>query len=369
MELQRRKFLGAMIATLAASAVVPLTGQAKGNSRPGRIIVDGLDTSVVNEEFLAMARSSEVDCIHISMGDFDSYGQMYRFIDEHSNRVRLATTVAGIKTAKADGVISLVLGSQHANFLEKTLVKGATGRYQPFVDTLRAYYELGLRIQGICYNVANVFGGGMLDPRVPLTRAGHKLVEEVHKLNMILDVGGHTGEQTSLDAIAASSGVPVICSHTNAAALNPNPRAITDRLIEAIASTGGVVGLTAISDFHVRNAESAKEHGPTSAAASLDKHLDQYDHLKRLVGVEHIGLGPDFPWGWNEGFNHQGEGSLTFPTEALGDGNVVLVEGWEDISQLHNVVNGLRGRGWSEKELDALLGGNWLRVYQKVWGA
>jgi membrane dipeptidase len=231
------------------------------------------------------------------------------------------------------------------------------------------YHGLGLRLQGICYNVANMFGGGCVDPRVPLTRAGRRLVEEVHKLRIVLDVGGHTGEQTSLDALEMSSGVPVVCTHTNAAALNPNLRATSDRVMEAIAKTGGVVGITAISDFQVRNQSNYRSHGPRSPQITLDKHLEQYEYVKKLIGIDHIGLGPDFVWGWGEQFNHKAEDSATFPPEALSDGPAATTAGYENISKLPNLVMALRGRGWSDDELDRLLGANWLRVYERVWGA
>jgi membrane dipeptidase len=181
-------------------------------------------------------------------------------------------------------------------------------------------------------------------------------------------VGGHTGEQTSLDAIAISGGVPVVCTHTNAVALNPNPRASSDRLAEAIARTGGVIGITAISDFQVRHAGNAAAHGEQSPQATLDVHLDQYDYFKRLVGVDHVGLGPDFIWGWGDDFVHDASNSITFPPEALSK-RPLTTRGFEDISKLPNLVRGLRQRGWSEPDLDKVLGANWLRVYERVWGA
>src|SRR5690606_5026108 len=108
-----------------------------------------------------------------------------------------------------------------------------------------------------------------------------KLVEQIHKLRIVLDVGGHTGEQTSLDALAMSSGVPVVCTHTNVRALTDNPRCTSDKVFEAIARTGGVIGLTAFNDFHAR---SRKDAGVLrTPQVGLDKHLDQYDYLKRLI--------------------------------------------------------------------------------------
>ncbi len=240
-------------------------------------------------------------------------------------------------------------------------------KYKSKSRALRSYYELGLRIQGICYQVVNIFGGGSVDDSVPLTRVGRRLVEEIHKLNMLLDVGGHTAEQTSLDAIAMSSGVPIICSHTNMEALMPNIRSISDKLCEAIAKTGGVIGITAFSDFQMRSIHNYREHGPQSPQATLDIHLDQYDYVKKLVGVDHVGLGPDFVWGLT--YTNTGEGSITFPPESISDGPPILVKDYENISKLGNVIKGLKDRGWSEQELDKMLGDNWLRVYRQAWGS
>ena len=165
-----------------------------------------------------------------------------------------------------------------------------------------------------------------------------------------------------------SSGVPVVCTHTNVAALVPNVRATSNRVFEAIAKTGGVVGVTAISEFQVRTAANYQAHGARSPQATLDVHLDQYDYLKTLVGVDHIGLGPDFVWGWGETYNMQTRENIAFPPEALSDGPAVTVKDFEDISKLPNLVSGLRRRGWAEPEINKVLGGNWARVYERVWG-
>jgi len=362
--LESTAFVGA---AAALSAALPGVRNAWADS--GRIVVDGLDTSVINAEYIDLLRKGGVHCIQRSAVEFTDFGFMHTLLDELADSMVLTTTVAEIQTAKADGKIALTTGAQHANVLEKYLDKSMEGTIFPMVPILRSFYELGLRIQGICYNVPNIFGGGCRDHAIPLSEVGHKLVEAIHKLNIILDVGGHTGEQTSLDAIAMSKGVPIICTHTNAAGLNANARAISDRLAEAIAGTGGVIGVTAVSDFHVRNPSNYKEHGARSPQASLEVHLDQYDYFKKLVGVDHIGLGPDFVWGWGDKWTHDNTQSLAFPPDSLGDGGPFeVVKDFEEISKLPNVENGLRDRGWKQDELDKLLGGNWMRVYKQVWG-
>jgi membrane dipeptidase len=239
---------------------------------------------------------------------------------------------------------------------------------EPEIGNLRAYRELGLRICGISYNVADEFGGGCFDSQVPLTRAGHRLVEEIHRARIVLDVGGHTGEQTSFDALTISTGVPVICSHTNLRALNDNPRCSSDRLLEAIAKTGGVIGLTAFNDFHARKASDAAVS--RTPQVGLDRHLDQYDYLKRLIGVDHIGISPDFI----EGRNNPGpltaaDRILMAPEAYSQEMPWFYVKGFENIGELPNVTQGLLQRGWSSADLRKVLGENWLRVYEKVWGA
>lgn len=181
-------------------------------------VVSGLDPSDLTEEYLRMLKAGGVNCWHKSMGGIQSFADAYNFIDAHSDEIVAATTVRDIRQAHQQGKIALLFGWQEAGVLPRNY------RGHPVVPTaLRAYHQLGLRIVIIVNNVVNVYGGGCLAPSVGITRAGRLLVEEIHKLRIVLDVGGHTGEQTSLDAIAISAGVPVICSHTNVRALNDNP--------------------------------------------------------------------------------------------------------------------------------------------------
>lgn len=369
--IDRRSFVQGIAATGTALGLPATTDAGLDPPRQplASLVVDGLDTSIVNEGFLGLLRAGGVHCVHKSMGDPASYAAIYAFLARHREAIVPATTVREIREAHRQGRMSMVFGVQHANLLEAAIPKDPTGSYDQLVAGLQRYYDLGMRIHGICYNVANVFGAGCVEPAVPLTRAGRRLVEEIHQRRILLDVGGHTGEQTSLDALAMSTGVPVVCTHTNAAVLNPNLRATSDRVLEAIARTGGVVGVTAISDFHVRSARTYRAHGPVSPQASLAVHLDQYDYLKRLIGADHVALGPDFVWGWGETYDHKAEQSMTFPPEALSNGPAVTVRDFEDISKLPNLVAGLRSRGWTQVDIDKVTGANWLRVYEQVWGA
>lgn len=358
----RRALIGGALAlgvatSLPANAAAP---DAKA-ARRGTLIVNGLDPSARTTTYLDMLEAGGVHCWHQSVGGgIGSFGDLFAFCDANAKRIGRAGSVRDIRRLHAEGRIAHVAGWQSA---EPLIVDG-----EPRPADLRGFHELGLRICGIAYNDVNEFGGGCFDPDVRLTRAGRRLVEDVHRNRILLDVGGHTNEKTSFDALAISAGVPVVCSHTNIRALNDNPRCSTDRFLEAIAKTGGVIGLSAVNDFHARRA--ADRAVPVTPQVGLDRHLDQFDYLKRLVGVDHIGLGPDFIEGRNPPGPLSAEDRILMAAEAYSQVTPwFYVKGFEKISELPNVTAGLVARGWTEAEIGKVLGGNWLRVYEQVWGA
>ncbi len=324
------------------------------------LIVDGLDCSVPTLAYARRLRAAGVGCMHLTVEDQDSRGGRHPFetvaalVEASAGAFRPATTVRAIEAAHRDGAIALVYGWQAADPVN--VVHGS----------LAQYHDLGLRIVGIAYNTTNRYGGGCLDPEVGLTGDGRALVDEVGRLGMLLDVGGHTGERASLDAIERSGGRPVICSHTAMAAMNRNRRNTSDRVCEAIARTGGVIGVLAISDFLVRSAANA--HEPVTPQAPLDRMLDHLDHLRGLVGPDHVGLGPDFM----DGLDHAGGGAWPgrqFLPDMVSEGVAIgHVAGFEAIDQLPAVTTGLLARGWPAADIRKLLGDNWLRVYRTAWG-
>lgn len=323
------------------------------------IVVEGLFAGAMRLSHLRGMQEGGVHCgVAGGPSDMASFAALLHFFDSYASEVVLAKSVAEIRAAYAGGLISNVFCWQSATVLGDSFNSplGSSG------TALRGFHEVGLRQVGLCYNVTNAFGSGCLEPHGPLTRAGQRLVEEIHALGMVLDVGGHTGEQTTLDAITMSEGVPVVCSHTNVAVIADNARCVSDRVIDAIADTGGVIGITAVNDFHVRG------RGNTDPVphVGIEEHVDQYDYIKQRVGVDHVGLGTDFvdgmdiPYGGGINRDIIPEDMVSEPWR--------FVRGFESIAELPNLIDGLRRRGWSDEEVRKAMGANWLRVYQQVWG-
>ena len=331
------------------------------------LVVNGLDVSDLTEEYLDLNRHGGVDVWHKTVGrGLRAFADIHNFVDSHADEIAVVRTVEEMREAAEGNRIGLLLGWQDANAV-------STGRDGPndwwgesTRTELRAYYELGLRVCGIAYQIANVFGGGATDGHLGLSRAGRALVEEIHRLGIVLDVGGHTGDQASFDAIEMSPGMPIICSHGGARALADSPRNLSDRLIEAIARTGGVIGIVAINDFLVRGKEMA--HMPESPWGTVDDFIAHVEHVRDLVGPDHVGLGTDFTTRPGNPTGREARDKPLFGPETMDDGPRRYVKGFENVSELPNVVRALEEREWPEEHVQKFLGGNWLRVYEQVWG-
>jgi membrane dipeptidase len=142
-------------------------------------------------------------------------------------------------------------------------------------------------------------------------------------------------------------------------------------VIEGIARTGGVFGVNVISTFLTWGYKDVKKDRirDRPPVATMDRLLDEIDYLMRLVGPDHIGIGPDFVHGRGT-FKVDPEKSFSFPIEmTYGEDGIEYVRGFEDISKIGNVRAGLASRNYSKENIDKILGGNWMRVYRDAWNA
>jgi membrane dipeptidase len=296
------------------------------------------------------------------------FSRALEFLDTEPSRITLCRSHKEILAAKRAGKVAMVFGWQDSIALEEEY--GNDWRdHKPPLTNLRAWYELGLRVAGLQYNMANQFGGGCLDPTVALTIQGKYLVAQMQELGILVDCGGHIGEQTSLDIIAMARR-PVVCTHSNVLALNDNPRCTSDRVIEGIAKTGGVFGVTAMDCFMTWSRKDAPKAmtGPFPPRAGVARYVDEIDYLKRLVGVDHIGLGPDFI---NDIEPIDPSNSIEFPPEMtyVQTPTLKLIEGFENVDGLGNVRDELVHRSYTPEEIAKIFGGNWTRVYREAWNS
>ncbi len=214
---------------------------------------------------------------------------------------------------------------------------------------LRNYYRLGLRSLILTHNERNFLADGCGEtPAGGLSKLGKQLIKKINKLDMIVDLV-HLGEPGFFEVLELTDK-PVIVSHSNARKLCDHFRNLTDNQIKAIARCKGVIGLNFLC-FMV-DADMGK--------ATLDRFLDHVDYIADLVGIEHVGLGPDFADYYMDVLEEwlMLHGS---PIELA-----KYVDGVEDVSGLPKITEGLSARGYTDQEIRQVLGRNFVRVYKEV---
>jgi len=372
--MHRRVFLqsGTAAFALAAARSRADASQSPSNAAEtgANFVVMGGDVSIPTEPYVELVQKSKIDVwCYNSPESVRDFAYTLELLDKSAGRIALAKSIEDIMAARRAGKVAMVIGWQSCRSLEEAAGNEWRNSLPPRT-ALRAYYDLGLRVANLCYNLANQFGGGNLDPTAPLTRAGAFLVGRMQDMGILVDCGGHTGEQTSLDIIRVARR-PVICSHSNVRSLNDNPRNTTDRVIEGIARTGGVFGITAVDAFMSWGRKDAHKD-PTRdrpTPATVARFVDEIDYLMKLVGPDHIGLGPDFYEGSDmDSFVVDPDNSFQYPREmTYKQAPIQYVKGFEKVSEIGNVVSELRRRNYSDENIAKIMGGNWMRVYRAAW--
>ncbi|MBI3979373.1 MAG: membrane dipeptidase [Chloroflexi bacterium] len=255
-----------------------------------------------------------------------------------------------IRRAKAEGKRAGYLHSQNTLAIEQNL------------DRLNLFYDLGMRMVQLTYNSTNLAGGGCTDRGdAGLTSFGIRVVQRMNDLGMIVDTG-HTGQQSTIDACKVSR-TPVVASHTCALALSGHPRGKTDEALRAIAGTGGAVGVVTLPTFL------GDKPQPT-----VEDFLDHVDYIVNLIGVEHVGIGTDWPlcmphWLLVEIGQWANESEYPEWKRAWQESEWLrTLKGVRDYREFINITRGLVARGYSDGEIKAILGENFLRVFEEVCG-
>ncbi len=298
-------------------------------------------------------RDSGINVFHIAvgMGGPEAYLSTLRFIaswngflanhDQHLLRV---DSPADLERVKASGKIGVLLGVQNSEHF----------RNPADVDY---FHSLGQRVSQLTYNSRNLIGNGSTERRDDgLSDFGLMIIERMNKVGMAIDVS-HCGDRTTLDAFEVSRK-PVLITHSNCRALVPgHPRCKTDEAIKKMAATGGVMGITGVRMF-------VKADEPTT----IEHVLDHFDHVKRLVGVEHLGVGSDIDLdGYDDLPPEENRRLRASYKGSYGFRDKIDIEGLDHPKRIFDLTEGLIRRRYSDREIELVLGGNFKRALSQIW--
>ena len=298
--------------------------------------------------------------------------------------------------ADARGIIDSLRGEMmlvmDADDIERAHREGKYGVILDFQDTtpfgadlgrIELFYNLGLRVVQLTYNLRNLAGDGCTEMHGSgLTYFGREMVQRLNELNMVVDVS-HCSEQVGWDALDISTA-PIMVTHSTSAAVCYHDRGKSDELARAVAERGGFFGVAVIAGFLQEGAE-----------ATLDDFADHVEHLVGVMGIDHVGIGTDkaglgpgtesmieYP----ERMGRYGSSSLYWDAEGLRAAGRAAefdwsgfrrehrlsddhrVVGYDDFGDWPKLTLKLAERGFTEQELRKLLGLNYLRVYRDVVG-
>jgi membrane dipeptidase len=296
----------------------------------------------------------------------DQIQAVHDLAEKHPETWELATTAADVRRIAAAGKIAALMGMEGGYAIDEKL------------ENVDRYYQMGVRYLSPAWTVSTSWAGSSGD-EVGKTRGlndfGKQVIREMNRLGMMVDVS-HLSDKAFWDIVNTSTR-PVIATHSSCRAITDVPRNLTDEMIVALAKTGGVVNVIFYPAFiepgwdekkkrvdaeiasmlqrasdeekgdvahkklardRVRREEFLKRLPPVSVA----RIVDHIDHIVKLVGIDHVGIGSDF------------------------DGIQAVPADMKSVADLPNLTAELLRRGYSESDIDKILGGNMLRVMEQV---
>ena len=320
------------------------------------LVFDGLAIAyVLDEKYSERCLEGGVNAANVTFALEEDWDHTLRNFERHLAKIdkspllMLCRTADEVLAARDKGRLGIVIGTQGASMMDSA----------DHFWRLEAMVRMGLRFLGLAYTTANAFGDGCGEKRdAGLSYLGEELIERVNTLPLMIDLS-HCGHRTRAEA-AALARAPV-CTHSNSDAVRPNGRNTTDATVRAMAAKGGMIGVCGLP-------QSLADSTPT-----LDDLLNHIDHLVRLVGVHHVGIGMDYVESYQDAPSVVAPPSVVTwrtrrpdifgPLAAFGRQSYPI--GVESVRKLSNLTQGLLERGHGETDVEALLGANWLRALRR----
>ena len=342
----KNKYSSKVLDLVQRSLVIDMLAPLKLDFRPEAYALP------LSESEAIMFRTCGITGFHnsVGVGGATAYDDALEFIAAWSGFVGRNThvfTLVGkaddLDGAKAKQKIAVIMGLQNADEFREA-------------KDVKAFYELGLRCAQLTYNTQNLLGSGSTE-RVDggISDYGVEIIKSMNEVGMLVDVS-HSGDKTTLDAVELSPK-PIAFTHSNCRALNNHPRLKTDEAIRKLAAKGGVMGITGVRMF-------VKDKEPTT----VEDIVDHIDHVVKLVGIDHVGIGSDSDL---MGYDHmppdQYKQLKAGYKSSYAFRDKIDTDGFDHPRKVYDLTAALIRRGYSDSNIQAVLGGNFRRLLGSTW--
>jgi len=339
----------------------------------GHISLDKARRGNLGAEFFSIWVEPETNQGHFARHTFDLIDSVYEQAARHPDRMVMCFSANDIDRAHKEHKLAALMGIEGGHSIEND------------IHLLRDYYRLGVRYMTLSWSNTNEWAdssGDIDDAKVQhhngLTDFGKQVVMEMNRLGMMVDIS-HVADKTFWDVMATSKA-PVIASHSSARALVDAPRNMTDEMLKAMTKNGGVVQVNFFNGFIDEDFRKAQIAQAKDQAAAVQQYVDQMkaegrtvsyidedrierewaakiprpplkslidhiDHIAKVAGIDHVGLGSDF----------DGVSGAT-------------PQGIDSAADLPKITQALLDRGYSAADIRKILGGNLMRVFREVEG-
>ena len=298
-------------------------------------------------------KESGINVIHpaVGMGGPNAYDNTLKFfaswnafIANHDAHFIRIDSAVDLDRVKSSGKLGILLGLQNSDHFRRP-------------DDVDFFRGLGQRVSQLTYNSRNLIGNGSTERRDEgISDFGVAIVERMNKVGMAVDVS-HCGDRTTLDAFEVSKK-PVLITHSNARALvGDHPRCKTDEAIKKVGAAGSVMGITGVRMF-------VKTDEPTT----IEHLLDHYDHVRKLIGPEHLGVGSDIDlYGYDKMPPELNKQLRAGYKGSYGFRDKIDIEGVDHPKRMFDLTEGLIRRKYTDADIRGILGGNFARVLKQIW--
>ncbi len=333
------------------------------------LLIDGLTDGAWNADYFQKMLDIGYTAVNITVATpyfvgnhfyqaMEEIHMWYDLLEKYNDQIRLVKTSSDILKAKEENRAGIIFGFQSASPIGNDL------------RMLSIFYQLGLRILTPCYNERNLLADGCTEKaNAGLSDFGRKVITEMNRLGIILDLS-HVGERSCVDAIEISKD-PVVFTHSGSYTICDNPRNTQDHLLHSLAENGGVICASVFPAILTR-----KE---VKFERTLDDFFKHIEYLVDLIGVNHVGIGLDiYRFDVNDAYER---GNATEFLRRLKEYPEVFDEvprdpktyetiypkDIEGIHKIPNITRGLLDRGFSNQDVEKIMGKNLFRVFDQVW--